>query len=416
MIKINTFSKTIIFIVTGVATSITPSVLLTYGIGQFNIVRIVGEELATWWFSIALGLVSLSVIFLNPLGGYVFDKTRSSFGKRRVWIFLGSIFGFISMQGFAYASDMVELIFYWVSVSFSYGLVTLAYFVLIPEQFKSSNYGKISGLVGTLIPLVIMVISMIILGGYSYLAVEDKIILISYIQLICNVLAIYFLDESEKEEYLDNKNEMKDVPNRYFYPSFKEHKNFTWTLLSRLCINFVSSGLSMMTLFYMARFNLNEKEIFELHAITASGVILMVVFGIYSGYLSDRVNKKKPFIIFSSFATALCMFLYSTSESIILVIAFSFIYQCVFGVFNAVDLALVNQVLPSEENYAKDIAIMNTTTHIAKSVISFMTPALLVLGAQWMGDDGYTLFFIVLAISALLSVFFVSRVSEAGRE
>ena len=333
MIRISPFSQIIISVVTGVATSVTPPVLLTFGIGQFNIVRVVGDEHATWWFSIALGIVSLSAILLNPLGGYIFDKTRSSFGKRRIWVFLGSIFGFASMQGFAYSSNIFELILSWTLATLSYGLVTLAYSVLIPEQFKNKNYGRISGLVGTLIPLFIMVVSIIILGVFSYLSVEDKIVLVASVQLLCNLSVIFFITESVNEADILEKNTTVNNVNQYFYPSMKIYPNFTWVLLSKLCINLVGSGLSMMTLFYMVRFNLSEKEIFEIHAITASGVILMVIFGIYAGYLSDKVNMKKPFIIVSSFATAICMLVYSVSESVIWVVTLSFIYQSFFWCF-----------------------------------------------------------------------------------
>ena len=167
-----------------------------------------------------------------------------------------------------------------------------------------------------------------------------------------------------------------------------------------------------MTLFYMTRFELNEDEIFKIQAMTSSGALLMVLFGIISGYLSDKFKSKKLFISFSSIAMGICMCLYSISDSILFAIVLSFVYQCVFGIFNSVDLALVNQVLPSKTNHAKDIAIMNTTSSIAKSIIHFTTPTLLAWGAIWMNDDGYTLFFMVLAFFSFLSVTFISLIKE----
>ncbi|MCG3729377.1 MFS transporter [Vibrio cincinnatiensis] len=400
----------IISIIIGSASAITPPILLTYGMGQFNIIRIVGQDQSTWWFSMTLGIVSLSLIFLNPLAGYIFDKSRLSFISRPLWILISSLFGFISMVSLSYTNNMILLIFFWVTSNISYSLVSLVYFVLIPEIFKKNNLGEISGFTGSLIPIVVMVISITVMGIFSPLSVSNKIILTASIQLILNIAIIYFIDIPSKELSPNPKKDNNRIAKHNIYPSFKYYPDFTWTLLSRLCIHLVSSGLTMMPLFYIARFSLSEEKIFKLQAINSTGVLLMVLFGIISGYLSDKYNTKKPFVIFSSLAMGICMYLYSISDSVLFAIVISFIYQCCFGVFNSVDLALVNHVLPSKDNYAKDIAIMNTTNNIAKSIISFITPTLLIWGITWMDDDGYTLFFIVLALFSFLSFLFVTQV------
>lgn len=407
--KIN---KVIISIIFGVATSIIPPVLLTYGVGQFNIIRIVGQELANFWFPISLGIVSLSICILNPIGGYLFDKYNSNVFNSRKLILIGSMTGFLSMLFLSYANNIIILITFWVLSNFSYGLVSLLYFVLIPKIFKSSNFGKVSGLTGSLIPLAVMIISIIIMGGFSGISIENKILLIASIQLFCN-LVICRLVDLELIGGISINNRRKDRTSfKYFYPNFSLYPNFTWTLLSRFCIHVVTSGLSMMTLFYIARFNLTEEKVFELQAITSLGIILMIASGILCGYLSDKKRVKKPFVVFSSISIAICMFCYSYSESIIYVIIISFFYQFFWGIFNSVDLALVNQVLPSKDNYAKDIAIMNTTNNIAKSLVSFITPTILYWGTVWMGDDGYTLFFLIMAIFSIISAVLVSKVDE----
>ena len=171
----------------------------------------------------------------------------------------------------------------------------------------------------------------------------------------------------------------------------------------------------MMTLFYMARFSLGEERIFELHAITSSGIILMVIAGFTGGYLSDKWRTKKPFIITSAFLSGLCMCIYSISESIYLVIFISFVYQFVSGIFNSIDLALINEILPSKENYAKDIAIINSSTHIARAIISFSTPGILYLGGVLMNDDGYTLFFAILSVFSFLSAILIIPVSKTRK-
>ena len=189
----------IISIIIGVASSIAPTVLLTYGMGQFNIIRIVGQDQSTWWFSVTLGIVNLSLIFLNPLSGYLFDKSRLYILPRPLWVLIGSTMGFLSMMALSYINNIILLIIFWILSSFSYGLVSLVYFVLIPEAFEKKDFGKISGLISSLIPIIIIILSIIIMGGGAFLSIKQKIISIASIQWILNALIIYLIKIPSKK-------------------------------------------------------------------------------------------------------------------------------------------------------------------------------------------------------------------------
>ena len=189
------------FLMLGIATSITPSIVLIYGIGQFNIIRLVGEGSVTQEFSVALGIVSLAVVFLNPVGGYICDNTRLSFGKRRFWIITGSILGYLNMLWFAFSSNMFELAFSWVFVIFSYSLVLLSYQALIPEKINPKNFGKVSGLISSVSPLILMLICIIVMGLFSSIDLKYKIIFISSIQLISNLIIAWFIGDWIGEDY-----------------------------------------------------------------------------------------------------------------------------------------------------------------------------------------------------------------------
>ena len=406
--------RLILSLMLGFGTSITPAVVLMYGISQFHIIRLVGEELATEFFATGAGIVSLFIIFLSPLGGWILDRTEIAFGRRRFWIMMGSILGAISMLWFASSSSIFELTLAWIAVNFSYGLATLSYQALIPEQVEAKHFGRVSGLIGAVTPLTVMVFSIIVMGYFASLALQYKIILIAVVQLLFNLPIALIIDDSSKKQVTPAITE-QNASTRYIYPSIKKYPEFTWTLLSRLCLHFANAGLTMMTLFYIARFNLDEKSIFELNALSASGVLLMVLAGISGGYLSDKLKRQKPLIMLSACLAGICMCLYALSNSLILVIVTSFIFQFAFGLFNAVDLALINRILPSKDNYAKDIAFMNMANHIARGVVNFTAPALLAAGKICMGDDGYTLYFLVMGIFSLLSALLIIPVPEMNK-
>ncbi len=182
-----------------------------------------------------------------------------------------------------------------------------------------------------------------------------------------------------------------------FYPSFKKYPEYTWALLTKLFINFSNAGLTMLTLFYVARFHLSEAEVFEIGSYTGASILLMVLAGLFGGWLSDKFRKQKPFVMGASLITGVCLILFAFATDLWTVIAGFFVFNFGFGLYNAVDNALVNRILPSKENAGKDIAIMNITTNLASSLVNFVAPLLIAVGVNLLGDDGYTFFFILLS-------------------
>jgi len=113
--------------------------------------------------------------------------------------------------------------------------------------------------------------------------------------------------------------------------------------------------------------------------------------------------------------TGICMIAFAFSGSVTFVVAGTFFFNFGFGMYGAVDNALVNRILPSKEDTGKDIAIMNTTTQLSSAVVQFIAPGLIGLGAKLLGDDGYTFFFIVLAGFSILSALMVIPIPEVGQ-
>lgn len=397
----------------GVGTSIAPLVLLMFGMIQFNIIRLVGESKVTETFGICAGIASFSLVFLSPLGGYIADRTTVRFGRRRFWMVAGSLAGFACMYLFANSTTITELTITWIGAQFFYGMVSTACYSIVPEQIEKEKFGRVSGFIGAATPACVMIGSLIVMGLYSAIPVQQKILIIATAQIVGGIIAALLVNE--KPFRREHAHQAQQKSKNYIYPSFKKFPEFTWGLLTKLFINFTNAGLSMATLFYIARFHMDEKSIFELNALTSSGIILMVSAGIIGGFLSDKVKKQKPFVISAALITGLCMIAFALSHNITFVIVANFIFNFGFGMYNAVDTALVNRILPSAENYAKDISIMNVTTQLASSLVTFAAPAVIALGASLFGDDGYTFFFLLLAAFSIISAMVVFPIPEVGQ-
>ena len=395
-------------------TSIPAFVLVMAGIVQFSIIRLVGPENMTAVFGLAGGISGLVIVVLNPIGGFLADRTTFKFGRRRTWILIGSICGGLSMVMLAYAPSVPVLILSYCLIQFFYGMVTLSAFSLVPEQIEPSKFGKVSGILGSASALGIM-IGFALVGAFAEASIIQKVTAIALVQLVASIIAVALLKDNPYQKNTTTKNKINFIQGlKTFYPSPKKYPNFTWTVFTKLLMSMANTSLNIMSIFYIARFGLSETEIFRLNGITGSAALVMAGAGILGGFLSDKIKKQKVFVIASAIFSGICLVAFT--YNITLIIVGTFLFNFAYGMFNAVENALVNRVLPSKKDAGKDIAIMNTTTQLASAIVSFVTPILISLGTSLMGGDGYTLYFIVLASTTVLAAVTVIPIPEIGKE
>ena len=296
------FYRLMAAMVLGAGTAIAPLVLLMFGLIQFKIMSVVGAEATTSAFGIASGIASLAIVVLTPLGGMIADKTHVKMGRRRFWIVAGSIGGFIFMLLMAYVQSMPLLVAAWCIAQFFYGMVSLSCFAMIPEQVDEARFGRASGIMSSAAPIFVMSGS-IIIGIYAAVPVELKIAVVSAVQLLAGMITALLV----KDTYIPaGRQAQSGAVNPFktgfknFYPSFKKYPEYTWALLTKLFINFSNAGLTMLTLFYVARFHLSEAEVFEIGSYTGASILLMVLAGLFGGWLSDKFRKQKPFVMGAS--------------------------------------------------------------------------------------------------------------------
>ncbi|GAA1645322.1 MFS family permease [Actinoplanes couchii] len=113
------------------------------------------------------------------------------------------------------------------------------------------------------------------------------------------------------------------------------------------------------------------------------------------GPLSDRAGRRKPFVYAASVICAAGLvgpWLLPTTTGMLI---FAVVTGLGFGLFGSVDQALVTQVLPAQEDFAKDLGVVN----IAATLPQMLAPA--IAGAV-VGLAGYAALFPVAIVLMLL--------------
>jgi MFS family permease len=115
--------------------------------------------------------------------------------------------------------------------------------------------------------------------------------------------------------------------------------------------------------------------------------VVVVAASLIGGKLSDRTGRRKIFVLTASIVYGAAMFV------IAIAIASNFngflvgmaIGGLGFGIYVAVDLALVVDVLPDKDNAAKDLGVFNMAGALPFSIAPGIAPAILAVGSSSYG-------------------------------
>ena len=107
---------------------------------------------------------------------------------------------------------------------------------------------------------------------------------------------------------------------------------------------------------------------------------MVVAASLVGGRLSDRTGRRKLFVLSASAVYGLAMFILAIASDFNGFLVGMAVGGLGFGVYTAVDLALVVDVLPDKDNAAKDLGVLNIAGALPFSVAPAIAPAILALG------------------------------------
>jgi MFS family permease len=108
--------------------------------------------------------------------------------------------------------------------------------------------------------------------------------------------------------------------------------------------------------------------------------VVVVAFSLIGGRLSDRTGRRKVFVLSAATVDGLAMFVVAIASYFNGFLVGMATGGLGFGVYVAVDLALVVDVLPDTDNAAKDLGVFNIAGALPFSVAPGVAPAILALG------------------------------------
>ena len=343
-------------------------------------------------FGVISGIAGTCALIVYPLTGALSDRTTSRFGRRRPWIFGGTLVFAIALFFLGAQTSIVGVCVFWSLALSGFCIISAAVTATISDRVPVNQRGFVSGWVsapqalGTVLGL-LLVRMLTTFVGYTLMAVLLIVFVVPF---------VLFTQDEVLPRVLRARLTFGSLL-RGFWVNPIRFPDFGWTLLSRTLVNLGNAlGTTLLFYFLMYGLGLGKAAEDELLILTMIYLVFFIAAALGFGKLSDRIGQRKLFVYTAAFLQALAALLLAFAPALPVALAAAGLLGLGYGCFMAVDQALATQVLPDSHNRGKDLGIMNIATAVPQAFAPLLG-AFLVAAV-----GGFTGLFVCSAIAAAL--------------
>jgi MFS family permease len=356
--------------------------------------------------SLVTGVGAAVSTILNPLWGAFSDRTVLRAGRRLPWVVGGLVGGVIAMLVLSGAGSVLVMVLGWALAQASLNAMLAAITATVPDQIPRRSRGAVGGW------LAIAQTVGVVAG--SGIAAATGSIAVGYLSTagVLVVLALPYCFDS-RDLALDRARRQPFELGRFvraFWISPRLHPDFAWAWVTRFLMNLGNALVILYLLYYLKdAVGLSDNEAEDkVFVLTAAYGVCTLLTAVVGGIWSDRLGRRKVFVIASGLVAASALLLLAFVTTLTGAFVGAVVLGIGFGIYTAVDFAMITEVLPSADDRAKDLGVIN----IANALPQVLAP---VVAAGVLGLDlGYsTLYVIAAGFSVLGSVLVVNIKSLA---
>ena len=356
-----------------------------------------GEEGQEANLAVVTTVSFIFTLFAQPLAGALSDRTRSRLGRRAPWMLAGALVGGILLLGMGSLTQLVWITVFWVVIQVALNFLQAPLTTITADRFPRSKRGGASAMLGIGMQVGGMIGIMIASALAAQFGVAYSVF--GIIVIVSTVLfVIVNRDWSSKDAAVEPF--QWGAFFRGFWVNPRRHPDFAWAFAARFLLilgYFVVSTYQLYMLQKYIGLSLPEAQGAVLTLTLVAFVPTLLAIGI-SGWWSDRVGRRKVFIYVSSVIMAVGFVMPLIMPNLTGMIVMSVINGIGFGVYMAVDAALMTEVLPNASSAAaKDLGILNVATNIPQA----MSPAIALLIISTLG--GYAMLFVFAIVFVILA-------------
>lgn len=336
-----------------------------------------------------LAVAALFALVGNPVFGRLSDLTLSRLGRRRPWMLAGAVVFVGAMLLVALAGSVPVMLVGWCLAQLAGNAILAPLLATIADQIPLEKRASVSANVGVMQNLGVL--------AAAYIAswfVDDMVALFVVPGMIALVLVGGYcavLPDKVITERPDTGGWLGLLSTFWVNPL--RYPDFAWAWLSRFLVVLAFFLFISFRLFYLQdRIDLapaDAASTLGLGALVFTAALVITAEA--GGWLSDRTGRRKVFVEVSILVMSIAFALLAVVHTVPGFLLVETLMGCGFGMYWAVDTALVVDVLPDQENNAKDLGVMNIANVLPQSIAAAVGGMLLAIGSG--GATNYTALF-----------------------
>ena len=337
-----------------------PTVLLPLQVEQLDPVNKVAN------LAIVTTIGALAAMIAQPVAGTISDRTRSRFGNRAPYIVGGAIIGGLALVALGLSSSILMVALCWTLVQIAFNVVQGPYSAILPDRVPDAVRGTFAAVIGAM--TMVGSLGGVILASLLAGSIPGAYLVLAGLSVVLLTLFAVFTGQR------DNRGEARTAFRLgdfllTFWVNPIAHPDFFWAFTGRLLL-YTGYFLVVAYQLYLLQdyIGLGDEAVVLLPLVSAAALPTLVIAVAISGPWSDRVGRRKHFVVASSLIVGLAQvvpWVWPTFEGMVV---FALLAGLGFGAFQAVDTALVSQVLPDSHAHAKDLGVVNIAATLPQTI------------------------------------------------
>jgi MFS family permease len=358
------------------------------------------------------GIGALVAVVVNPVAGALSDRTTfgvrgRAFGRRHAWTLGGALIGALALVMLAGQHTITGVVLGWVLAQACFNAMLATLTAAVPDRVPVAQRGAVSGWVGIpqilgLVLGVVLVTVVMTAGGDSEGTAGGYVAVAVAVALLAVPFTLATPDDPLPRAHRAPLRPRALLAGLWLSP--RQHPDFAWVWITRFLVQF-GNALGTLYLLYFLRDKVGhphpEDGLLVLILVYAAGLTATTVV---AGRRSDRTGRRKVFVVWAGIVMAGAALLLAGWPTWTGAVVAAAVLGGGYGVYVAVDAALITQVLPEASDRAKDLGVIN----IANSAPQVLGPALAAPIVVYLG--GYPVLYALTAVVTLLGSVFVLRI------
>ncbi|WP_223628090.1 MFS transporter [Microbacterium sp. EST19A] len=339
---------------------------------------------------LVLGIGGLAGIVAGPAAGALSDRAASGRHRRRPWALGGVWLTVVCLVLTGFASGPWAVGAGWVGVSIGVAVSSAAFTALIADQLPTTQRGAAAAAVGSSQAVgIVLGVGLVVLLGLGILA---GYLLLAGIIAVIGTGAALLLPDPPGTAAMRPKGEGRKI-----LASLRD-RDFAWMLSGRLVTNIGNALGTALFLFFLLHGLGQESAVAQdnLLLLIIVYTVFVVIAAVLTGIVSDRTGNRRTLTVAATVvqaASGVAIALVPTFEMTMVAAA---LMGLGYGAFSTVGLAFAADLLPDEQDHARDLGIVNVTAALGQLIGPVLGAGLVAL------VGGFWLVFVAAAVLSLV--------------